>query len=359
MAGHYLIRLSPKTPFHFGEMMDMERTEVMLHSDTLFSALCYISDRYLGYDNYFNFISPFIEDKPPFLISSTFPYYKTPDKTLYFFPKPLIFKDFIDKFPKNVKIFKKIHFISERLFNAYLTGNDTYLEEQFQDKNGTIKKVNFIQGNLIWLSGEERKLIPIVENLWKVRREPRIVINRITNETSIYHYSRVHFHRYAGLFFLINIIDETNEEFIINGLLKKLRYLGDTGIGGERSLGNGQFELELNSRNSLNTIQFNGEKNSSDGLIILSLTLPQENDIQNNLMDNNSYYQLINRKGWISDTTYLRKSINLLREGSVLKGNGKEFIGKIIELTPKIMQNRFPEYKIHRYGYSYHLKIKR
>ncbi len=358
MTEHYLIKLSPRTPFHFGEMMDMERTEVIIRSDTLFSALCYISDQYLGKENYNEFIIPFIKSNPPFLLSSAFPYIESPDKTLFFFPKPLIFKEFVERYVKNIKVFKKIKFISEALLNAYLTGDDEFLENQFQDTNGNIKSDNFIQGNTIWLSKEERRTIPATDQIWKRQRDPRIVINRKTKETSIYHYTRVYFNKTAGLYYLVKILDKNREGNILNDLVKKMRYLGDTGIGGERSLGNGQFEVKLNSLNSPFTIKFQENGTSSNWILSLSLTLPKESDVKSGLLGENTYYQLITRKGWISGTPYLKKAVNMLAEGSVLRRNGQDIIGKIVDITPEILQSKSPEYKIHRYGYSYHLSAK-
>lgn len=358
MGIHHLIKMDPKTPFHLGEMMDMERTEDIIHSDTLFSALCHISDKSLGKDNYRTLIQPFIENNPPFLISSAFPYCETEEDTLYFFPKPLIFKNFVDRFPKNIKTFKKIRFVSKKIFDAYLTGDDEFLEHQFQDLNGNIKRNHLIQGNQIWLSKEESKLILDIENLWKIQQEPRITIDRITKQTTIYHYSRAHYHKKAGLFVLIRINKESESQDILKDIITKFRYLGDTGIGGERSLGNGQFDLKLNEDNNPFTITFKDGNEDSKRFIALSLLLPRKNEIEGGLLNEDSYYQIINRRGWISNSTFRRKSINMIIEGSVLSRNGKNVLGKIEDVTPEIISKENPNYKIHRYGYSYSINIK-
>ncbi|MBA7525404.1 hypothetical protein ES705_17555 [subsurface metagenome] len=366
MGEHYLLKISPITPFHLGEMMDMERTDEIIHSDTIFSALCYISDKYLGDDNYKTFITPFLDGTPPFLISSAFPYFEvssnfkriSSENTILFFPKPLIFKNFVEKFPKNIKQFKKIRFISKELFDAYLSKNDGFLEDQFQDSQGNVKSNNLIQGNQVWLSEGERNLIPEVENLWKIQQAPRITIDRITKQTTIYHYSRVHFHKKAGLFILMNIRNDINSERIVKDIITKLRYLGDTGIGGERSLGNGQFELKLNETNMPFTVDLKESGEASQNIITLSLYLPKKSEIERSLLDENSYYQLINRKGWISDFTYHRKSINMIAEGSVLQQDGQILLGKIEDVTPEILNKKNPNYKIHRYGYCYPINLK-
>ncbi|MBA7539429.1 CRISPR system Cms protein Csm4 [subsurface metagenome] len=359
MGTHSLIKLALKTPLHFGELMDMEHTEVIMHSDSIFSALCYTSDRFLGKEAYKSFIEPFLKDNPPFLISSAFPYYEiSENQTLYFFPKPLLFKEFVDKHPQNIKIFKKIQFVSKDIFNAYLIGDDSFLEEQFQRNDGTIKSDNLIQGNLIWLSENERGLVPILKNIWKIQRNPRICINRKTKETTIFHYSRVYFHKNSGLYILIKNKDQANETNLFNPLFKLFRYLGDTGIGGEKSLGNGQFEFKIESNNEPFTITLNDDSGQSNQFLNLSLYLPKESEINAGIIDQNSFYQVINRRGWISGSSFLRKSINMLIEGSILNGSGKSNLGKLENLTPKILKNTNPNYTIHRYGYCYPINFK-
>jgi len=88
------------------------------------------------------------------------------------------------------------------------------------------------------------------------------------------------------------------------------------------------------------------------------LLLPKKSEIKNDLLNENSFYQIINRKGWISNSTYRRKSINMIVEGSVLNRKGEEFLGKIEDITPEIIKNENSEYKIHRYGYGYPLNIR-
>ncbi|MBD3215091.1 MAG: type III-A CRISPR-associated RAMP protein Csm4 [Candidatus Lokiarchaeota archaeon] len=355
---HKAIKLKPITPFHHGKMMDMESIEEFIHSDTIFSALCRISDVYMGKEEYKKLINPFLTTKPPFLISSMFPYYENGEKTIYFFPKPLLFKSFVNKNPKNIKRFKKIRFVSAEIFNAYLRGDDDFLEKQFHDKNKNPRKNLFIQGNQVWLSENERKLIPYVENLWKTHRSPRIAIDRINQNTSIYHYSRVYFNDHVGLFFLIKCLDESEEQELIKNLSIKLRYLGDSGIGGERSLGNGQFRVQLDENNSLFQISLDENIDTTDQIVSLSLFLPSDTDIKNGLLDPPSFYQIINRKGWISNSTYRRKSVFMISEGSVFNKNGHPISGRVIELTPEILKNSDSGYKIHRYGLLYPILIK-
>ena len=363
MSAHYLLKLVPKSPFHLGEIMDMERTDVIIHSDTVFSALCNISDKFFGKRYYSELIEPFLEEKPTFLISSVFPYVEIISKsekeedTIYFFPKPLIFKNFVEKTPKNIKVFKKIQFVSKLIFEAYLTSDDNFLEENFQDSRGIVKLNNLIQSGKLWLSEEERRLIPDIDTIWKTQQSPRITIDRITSQTLIYHYSRVHYRKNAGLFLLIKILENSNSELVLKNIIKILRYLGDTGIGGERSSGNGQFNIKLDKQNKPYEISFKEGEDYSKQFITISLFLPNRSDIENRLIDNNSYYQIINRKGWISNSTYRRKSINMVVEGSVLNKNGPQIMGIIEEVTPEILKEE-SDYKIHRYGYSYPIYLK-
>ncbi len=353
MVLHQLLKLRPKTAFHIGTLMDLENTDITIHSDTIFSALCNISGIYFNKDEYDRFIQPFIEGNPPFLLSSAFPYYEDNENTIFFFPKPLIFKDFVGNDPKYVKTYKKIIYISEKLFDAYLTGDDEFLESNFKDKNNNIIENNFIQGFNIWISSEERELIPEINEFWKITRLPRVVIDRPTNLTGIYHYSRVFFHENVGLFLLINIIDKKNDSAIINDLFLKFRYLGDTGLGGERSIGNGFFELDFDEKDKLFSIEIPEHSENTDFGLTLSLYIPTENEIKHRVLDNNSFYQLTRRTGWISQKTYFRKAINLIIEGSVFKKLNGSIMGKMVDLTPEILSREDPTFKCHRYGYAY------
>jgi len=354
---HKVVKLIPKTAFHIGEDMDLERTEDFIHSDTLFSAMCRISDLYLGKHHYQEFIKPFIDDNPPFLLSSLFPYVEGIDKTIYFFPKPYIFKGFVEKYPKNIKAFKKIRFVSKDIFDAYLQNDDKFLEEQFQTKEGQVIEDNLIQGEQAWMSESERRVIPEVDNIWSELQEPRVVIDRITKDTSIFHYSRIHFHKKAGLYLLIKVIEKENAQEILKNILVRLRYLGDTGLGGERSSGCGQFVIKLDDNQNPYQIELADTSRASERFITLSLLLPKEEEIRGGIIKKDSYYEIINRRGWITNFSYLRKSINMISEGSVLHTikfeNNKSTYGKIENITPKILKNEKPNYKIHRYGYGY------
>ncbi|TXT61147.1 MAG: putative RAMP superfamily DNA repair protein [Promethearchaeota archaeon] len=357
MVVHHAIKLVPKTPFHLGEMMDMESTEDIIHSDTIYSALCRISDVFFGKAEYKKFIDPFLNEDPSFIISSAFPYYEAEKETIFFFPKPLIFKDFVAKNPKAIKTYKKIRFVSKHLLNAFLNNDDEYLHKNFMNENGKLKRKNLIQNGQVWLSEAEKELIPYTEDLWKIQRSPRVVIDRSTKNTSIFHYSRIHFHKgKTGLYLLIDNLKKN--ENIAEELITKFRYLGDTGLGGERSTGNGQFSVMLNKSGKLFHIELDQGDNSSKRFLSLSLFLPKEEEINNNLIGDNNYYSIINRKGWISGTSYRRRNINMITEGSVLNTVNSKIYGRIEEITPNILKTKHPDYKIHRFGYSYSINLK-
>jgi CRISPR-associated protein Csm4 len=88
----YIFKLKFKGPVHFGDTgIDLENVQPTISSDTLFSALVNALSANLGNQEADKFISDF-QQKPPFLVSSLFPYVGN----VYYLPKPLD-DSFIDK----------------------------------------------------------------------------------------------------------------------------------------------------------------------------------------------------------------------------------------------------------------------
>ncbi|MHA1282315.1 MAG: type III-A CRISPR-associated RAMP protein Csm4 [Promethearchaeota archaeon] len=353
MSIHNVFHIKLLSPLHLGSLANIENTENIIHSDTIFSALANITGIYFGEKEYSNFIQPFLDGTPSYLISSAFPFIDVRDNPLYLFPKPLLLKDFINEYPENIKDYKKISFISKELFEAFLKKDDDFLREQFLQSNGKIKRDNFIQGGKIWLSESERDLAKGIEKLWNLSNNPRVMIDRISRETSIFHYSRVFFHEKAGLYFMVKILDDSKKSEIIDQLTLKLNYLSDRGIGGEKSIGNGQFEIKSIGDN---VIEIN-EPSESSYFITLSYFFPAKKNIKN-IFSGDVFYELIQRGGWISGTSYMKKSIKMLSEGSILKnGDNRRVYGRIADLTPQILE-KGSVIKVYRYGYGYPILIK-
>ncbi|HOK56350.1 MAG TPA: type III-A CRISPR-associated RAMP protein Csm4 [bacterium] len=307
-----IVKIKFKSSFHSGEREGfLEATEEIIHSDTLFSAFCYNYLLLYGENELNQLIEKFRNNNPVFLISSMFPY----SKEKLYFPVPL------NQLPKE-KVIKKIKYIEKDGFEKLLNGEkleDIYLNySTIPEKDG---KTHY----------------NIIEN-------PRIGLSRLntTPGENYFHFGEVFFEEGSGLFFVVDFKEPDFEK----KFFATLRLMGDEGIGGDRSVGKGNFTIDTIDKFEIQT------PSESFGCIILSLYLPQENELKD-LKD--GYYEIIERKGYIFSpyTKSLRKkSIRMFIEGSVFPSMKK---GKIADVTPTEI---FQSHNVYRYGFAFSLPCK-
>lgn len=308
-----ICKLSPKSPIHLGKKEGvLESTELILHSDTIFSAFCNVYRLIYGNDKLDDLITKFL-NKPLFLISSGFPFKE--DILLFPIPKNIIFKE---------KWKKRIKFIPKEIFENICKGEDI---------NNYLKRENLCQDKVVIL-GEEKESF---ENIWYLENIPRVSIDSITSSSQIYHFGQVIYSTKSGIFFLIKYFDKKiKKEFETT-----MRVLADEGIGGDRSSGKGLFEIPRFLKIDLNVPE------SSDFFVNLSLYYP----IKEEVFDiKDAYYELMERKGWVysfGGRSMRRESVRMFNEGSVFKENKN--IGKMVDITP----SAFKEHNIYRYGYTF------
>lgn len=159
-----IVKLYPVSPFHLGERgIGVEETSDIIHSDTLFSAIAHNWRIFYGNRDLENLLQQYINKKPPFLISSAFPF----AKEVLFFPRPFI-KDFK---PELRKKFKKVQLVSQEVFKKLI-----------EDE---IPKENFIQKDKIWITEDERDKLRELEDskreitIWKKTERPRVALDLI------------------------------------------------------------------------------------------------------------------------------------------------------------------------------------
>jgi CRISPR-associated protein Csm4 len=105
--------------------------------------------------------------------------------------------------------------------------------------------------------------------------------------------------------------------------------LGDAGVGGERSSGHGQFELEV--VDSLSLTEPSAEE--GQGYVTVSLYWPTRSEVKDDVLKGASY-GLVNRRGWLGspDGMNLRRcGVRMLAEGSVLR---KHPVGALANVKP-------------------------
>ncbi|OPZ93757.1 MAG: hypothetical protein BWY73_00141 [candidate division TA06 bacterium ADurb.Bin417] len=299
------VRLNFKSSLHLGNREGVaESTDTFIRSDTLFSAFCHAFLLLYGEAETERLLAEFQEGRPPFLLSSTFPWV---GETLYF-PVPR------NQFPTEKRI-KKAQFVARPDFEKLLAGK-------------------ILNDKMDLLPGGPDK------TPWEISHTPRVSIDRLTNHTGeeFFHSAEAWYKKGSGLFFILDIKSEELE-----GRLKAaIKLLADEGLGGDRSVGKGGFELvppvfeELKLR----------EPKEADGLVTLSLFLPAEEECQ---PLEYSYYELVERKGYVfspRQRSLRRRSVRMLAEGSVLPAS-REYRGRLADLTPAEMKGG---HRVWRYG---------
>jgi CRISPR-associated protein Csm4 len=219
--------------FHFGKQgLGQEETHSTWSSDSIFAALTARLAVLMGDQAVSNWIKPFLEGQPPFLLTSLFPF----AGQLRFFPVP-----FASSFPNDrplpdglrPKDIKKVQFVSESIYLQLLNGKS--LVDLYPSSEE-------LHGGILWIIKEERDKLPQSEEkqplkIWDIEKRPRVAIDRSTNSTGLFHVGTVHFAPGCGLWFGV----EWRNSTIDKGMFTRLLYdLGEAGLGADRSVGYGK-----------------------------------------------------------------------------------------------------------------------
>lgn len=296
-----------------------------LHSDRLFGAfLSSVSEIYP--DKLEKVINDFKSENPPFLISSTFPVLYVGDEKIRFLPK-IILNDKIDSSVslKDIKDFKKVEFIEEKIFNDILDGklSQNDILKNYADYT-RIK-------NLLMLKdyGKDIKFTSYIT--------PHNSINRLSNRTKIFYNEGNIYGEHIGLFFFIEVFDNSYLE-IIKSCLKFLR---DRGFGKDISTGKGQFDYAIDESYS---IDFGEEIKEGDKFITLSRFIPSEEDLK--FIQEESSYEIDSKRS-IDKSGDIRKQVHFFKEGSIFL-HYKKYYGEIVDVG-----NYKPAIE---YGYAFPIK---
>lgn len=358
--------LYPRAAFHLGERgIGLEETSLILHSDTLFSALCTVWRMLYGEDALTRELLPSDGEterwQPPFIISSAFPF----AGSVRFYPKPFLPYPIEEgqetdeaHLSQRVKL-KDVEFVSEAILISLLSGEHQLLPSDEE----------LLHDGSLWISREEGKQLHqafgvkpsaslVKEPFWEVKRVPRVVLDVQTGASNIWHFGRVAFRRLedgkpealAGYHFLVNYLDEQ----IAERFRAALRLLGDIGIGGDRSSGHGLFEPHFGA-----PLTFK-EPPDSNAFITLSLTFPKPNELDH-LLGDACRYRWLTRGGWIGGglpTPFRRRTVRMLAEGSLLTSSSERVWGQAIEVTPQDASALGVAHRVYRFGFAFPLGVR-
>lgn len=354
MSEWKLIRLQfGRNVAHFGELgIGIEETSERIRSDTLFSAWLSAYARLFPRPDVEEFIEQYLV-KPQFRLSSTFIYQDDVD----YLPRPL-------KPPLNypednlafVKTYKMLNYLPLEVWRRWYQGegfSDRDCQELIEKTTGELTR-----------SGAFR-----YKEAYEVQKLPKIAVDRITRATNLYHTGVVQYRceqkndgveSLSGLYFLAEFLDAEIEKTF----LAVLDFLGEEGIGGERSSGAGQFTAKASELSP----EWEQAVNFSNGTHHSLISLFYQHPFPPELLDGSSY-ELQERGGWITSvasggTNLRRKAVQMFTEGSVFRACP---VGQLKDVTPCVKVGthwiRFDEkepngHKVYRSGVSLSLPIR-
>ncbi len=376
-----IYHLEARAPFHFGKRgVGIEATLAYGPSDTFFSALCHTIRQLFGLAALQAFLADY-PDNPPVILSSAFPYVLArteeeivdwepsdvfrPDQAIRFFPRPLEPPPGVPDDPKEYKSIKRIAWVSEGIFRAWVADRGDLLAQQWIEEAAIggqkVRYPNLLQGGTVWLTMAERERVAGWRDeetdairLWAVGDVPRVTVDRRASTSAVYQAGWVWFPPRGGLWILVR----WREDWQKRGELA-LQALGDAGIGGERSSGHGLFRPH-------GPHQLSGLPGPAPGerFLTLSLYYPTLSELADVLGSEDVGYRFRVRRGWMASPddsrdaqgnlvrgrALRRKAVRMFAEGSILRWpDGKNVLGKLADVTPEA----FNTHKVWRYGLAW------
>lgn len=352
MSNWKLIHLNfTKNLAHFGEVgIGIEETTERVKSDTLFSAWITAYARLFGKQEVENLLEQIIKNSHLFHHSSTFIYQKENNEYKYYLPKPLLF-------PQNypigedlsfTKTYKKLNYLPLKIWQKW------YQKEGFTDKD-KVELEKKTQGTNTKNDELTKEGLFSYNDNFKIDKVPKVAVDRLNSSTNFYHTGFVQYNyeneaQHSGLYFLIKFAENTDDLQV--KMYAALHLLAEEGIGGEKSSGAGRFAPELLDLPSQWQEIINFNNSNCHSLISLFWQSPSPSFSE---LVNQSYYQILERGGWIgtpfSGRQLRRKMVRMFSEGSVFPSIP---LGELADVTPTDFQK---VHKIYRSGISLSLPI--
>lgn len=307
-----------RSPAHFGELgIGIEETSERVRSDTLFSAWITGYVRLFGGKAVKELLDKFLaEPEPPFRLSSTFIYRIQNGHETFYLPHP---KRFPHKYPVGddmefSKEYKKLNYLPLDIWKRWYQSQQGFAKDDLESDN-----------------------LASYKDAYKIDKVPKVSIDRTTRATNFYHTGFVQFRweekNKSGLYFLL-MMPKADPELEAD-LKAVLKFLGEEGIGGERSSGAGRFEVT--SWENLPKVWKDVVEAPGDMYSLISTFW--DSPLDNALLENASY-ELQERGGWITSPSSgrkkRRKSVQMFIEGSVFPVIPQ---GKLADVTPDGFDN--------------------
>jgi CRISPR-associated protein Csm4 len=337
--------LTPRGAMRFGERgAGVETAQDTMHADTMFSALCFGVLESAGTGRLEEMLRAF-DKAPPFLISSLLPRVGE----VRFLPRPPMARRAAPPSDEPAasgarKAFKRLRYVSWGLFGA-LASNPGLLADDGAAVTGP--------GGDAWYLPAEREALGEASDAsswWKQARRPRVTLDRQTGKSTLYFVKASHYAPGVGLTLLVRWLDPAWRSTIECAL----DVLADTGIGGERSAGYGQFTC---ARGVAVTLP---GPDSSPHFITLAPYCPTTVELDDDLLGAGASWDLVTRGGWVgaSGSGSRRHSpVKMLALGSILRfpaNSGRVALGQLLVVTPAKASMAF---RVRRYGFAFPVPV--
>lgn len=366
MTRYTRVRLQPRGPFHFGGRgVGLERSDVSLPADSLFSALCTSMALRRGPQPVEALLRKFIEaqtaHEAPFRLTSLMPFAAGSS----FLPYPMIGPPDVPNATdlRTRKLFKDIEWVSEAVFNCLVQ------HKSLQSALEGGKPIT-VQGRKVWVTSDERQtleaLTPAGERgdpaakpvLWSTWHRPRVTVDRRTSASALYSVGGTLFHRYgekpeetAGLYTVIEWLSADGD--LQDWVEAAFKDLGYEGIGGKRSNGYGQYDPVIEKLDAWDIGSATGGYFTT-----LSPYLPRRDE--QDVIRSGARYEISLRRGWLSLPGYTnirRSSVRMIADGSLLRWPKNDApLGQMADVTPEVMKKPSAP-RVYRYGLVFPVRI--
>lgn len=304
-----IVKIYPKTNFH-----------TFLHSDTLWGNLIYTYRMLYGIEAITKILRDFQSDNFPFKVSSSFPFVKKKTNVqndfTYFFPKPINGVNLNDASNPEImaymKEYKKVKYIEKEIFEKFLSGeyDENKLFERFYKWKKAEDELKYIQDKHINNPTREEELKNLIKTHsfdfskgFSPTYQLHNSIDRMKGSTLKADgkgqlYWEEEYNSFGNL--LINFSEEINGIFFlvegddISLIEAPLRLLSHIGIGGNKSIGKGSFNYEIEDF----SFDLSTDSNSSNSYVSLSLYNPSKGEVEHFKKEDTSlYYEITTRIG--------------------------------------------------------------
>lgn len=309
------VALKFTTPVHFGRRdSELVSTAFWAASDQLFGAIVSCFSALYGDAETAELLSHFERGEFPFVASSSFLMIDG-ERPTYFLPKPLGVRMELEG--ADAKKRKKISYVPIDVLKSIAMGKAV---------TGHKPAGQFLVPD--WMDGS-----PVCED-----EIPRVALDSITASSNLFYMTAVRFAENAGLYFLLDYDSRWERK-----IKAAIRYLGDEGLGGERTYGFGHFECEFRTAPYWNL--------DGGDRLLLSGYYPSDDELESVKAGGVKSYRLRDTGGYIysgGDTGLRKPWVKLFAEGAVLSFLPR---GSLVDVTPSV----FARHKVYRSGLAYTL----